>query len=66
LVATLLDTEFAIEVRSGLHCAALIHRHLGTSPHGTLRVSGGHGTTVDQITRLGDAVTEIAAELGIG
>jgi cysteine desulfurase family protein len=66
LVATLLDTEFAIEVRSGLHCAALIHRHLGTSPHGTLRVSGGHGTTVDEINRLGGAIGEIAAELGIG
>jgi len=66
LVATLLDTEFAIEVRSGLHCAGLIHSHLGTSPHGTLRVSGGHGTTVDEIARLGDAIGEIAAELGIG
>jgi cysteine desulfurase / selenocysteine lyase len=66
LVATLLDTEFGIEVRSGLHCAALIHRYLGTSPHGTLRASGGHGTTDDQIRRLGDAIAEIAAELGIG
>jgi len=66
LVATLLDTEFGIEVRSGLHCAALIHRYLGTSPHGTLRASGGHGTTDEQIRCLGDAIAEIAAELGIG
>jgi selenocysteine lyase/cysteine desulfurase len=63
MVATLLDTEFGIEVRSGLHCAALIHDFLGTSAQGTLRISGGHGTTLDEIDRLGEALEEIATEL---
>lgn len=71
MVATLLDTEFGIEVRSGLHCAALIHDFLGTalqgtSAQGTLRISGGHGTTLDEIDRLGEALAEIATELQLG
>jgi selenocysteine lyase/cysteine desulfurase len=65
-VASLLDTEFGIEVRSGLHCAALIHDFLGTAPHGTLRISGGHGTTLDELDRLEAALTEIASELQLG
>jgi cysteine desulfurase/selenocysteine lyase len=66
MVATLLDTEFGIEVRSGLHCAALIHDFLGTAAQGTLRISGGHGTTLDEIDRLGEALQEIATELQLG
>jgi selenocysteine lyase/cysteine desulfurase len=71
MVATLLDTEFGIEVRSGLHCAALIHDFIGTSApgmssQGTLRISGGHGTTLDEIDRLGEALEEIATELQLG
>lgn len=65
-VASLLDTEFGIEVRSGLHCAALIHDFLGTTPHGTLRISGGHGTTLDELDRLEAALIEIASELQLG
>jgi cysteine desulfurase family protein len=66
MIATLLDSEFGIEVRSGLHCAALIHDFLGTSTQGTLRISGGHGTTLDEIDRLGAALEEIATELQLG
>ncbi len=71
MVATLLDTEFGIEVRSGLHCAALIHDFIaaeprGTPSQGTLRISGGHGTTLDEIDRLGEALQEIATELQLG
>ncbi|NLF97578.1 MAG: aminotransferase class V-fold PLP-dependent enzyme [Candidatus Riflebacteria bacterium] len=29
--------EFGIETRIGLHCAPLVHRHLGTFPTGTVR-----------------------------
>jgi selenocysteine lyase/cysteine desulfurase len=28
-------------VRAGFHCAALVHRHLGTTPGGTVRASFG-------------------------
>lgn len=45
-LAMLLDQEFGIEARSGYHCAALMHRDLGTETHGgTLRISFGHTST---------------------
>jgi cysteine desulfurase/selenocysteine lyase len=66
LVASLLDSEYGIETRSGLHCAPLIHRQLGCSPGGTLRISAGHSTTSDQVLRFGTALREIVTELGIG
>lgn len=34
-----LNEGFSIETRSGLHCAPLAHRHLGTAPDGTCRFS---------------------------
>lgn len=66
LIASLLDTEYGIEARSGLHCAPLIHRQLGSSPGGTLRISAGHSTTPEQMLRFGTALREIVTELGIG
>ena len=35
----LLEKQFCISTRSGLHCAPLAHRHLGTFPDGTCRIS---------------------------
>ncbi|MCC9644880.1 aminotransferase class V-fold PLP-dependent enzyme [Rhodopirellula sp. JC740] len=61
--AAILDAEFGIEVRSGHHCAGRIHHHLGTESTGTVRLSGGHGTTSDDIARAVDAVSEIARQL---
>ncbi|MEP4685474.1 MAG: aminotransferase class V-fold PLP-dependent enzyme, partial [Rhodopirellula bahusiensis] len=61
--AAILDAEFGIEVRSGHHCAARIHRHLGTDSAGTLRISGGHGTTPEEIDAVIAAVAEIAAQI---
>ena len=63
LVAALLDSEFGIEVRAGLHCAALIHTFLGTAPQGTLRISGGHTTTAADIQQATAALAEILQEL---
>lgn len=37
----LLDSEYGIMVRTGLHCAPLAHKSIGTSPQGTLRFSFG-------------------------
>jgi selenocysteine lyase/cysteine desulfurase len=61
--AAILDTEFGIEVRSGHHCAARIHKHLGTASAGTLRISGGHGTNPEEIDAVIAAVAEIAAQI---
>lgn len=40
-----LDMEYGIMVRSGLHCAPLAHKTLGTFPEGTLRFSFGYFNT---------------------
>ncbi|MBN1103546.1 MAG: cysteine desulfurase [Deltaproteobacteria bacterium] len=45
----LLDAGFDIAVRTGLHCAPLAHRTLGTFPEGTIRVSPGYSTTAEEI-----------------
>jgi len=59
-IVSILDSEFDIAVRGGLHCAPLIHRQLGTIPDGTVRVSGSALTTSEDIHRLIDAVRQLA------
>lgn len=48
-VGKLLDEGFDIAVRTGLHCAPLAHRTLGTFPEGTVRVSPGFSTGEGEI-----------------
>ncbi len=49
-LASVLDSEFGIETRVGLHCSALIHRYIGTEGcGGTVRFSLGHATTTEEI-----------------
>lgn len=48
-IGFLLDTDFDIAVRVGLHCAPLAHRTIGTFPEGTVRVSPGIFNTEDDI-----------------
>jgi selenocysteine lyase/cysteine desulfurase len=59
--AMILDSEFGIEVRSGLHCAALIHQAIGSPPDGTLRISCGETTSSDDLRQLAAALAELAA-----
>lgn len=47
--AAILDAEFGIETRAGMHCAALIHPQIGSQSAGTLRLSAGHTTTDAEI-----------------
>lgn len=54
-----LDSEYSIAVRSGLHCAPMAHRTLGTISSGTIRVSPGFFTTKDDILTLCGAVQKI-------
>jgi cysteine desulfurase family protein len=56
----ILDAEFDIATRPGLHCAPYIHRSLGTFPDGTIRVSPGAFNTEADVDRLGEALAEIA------
>ena len=60
--AMILDAEFGIEVRSGLHCAGLIHDALGSPADGTVRISCSETTTPSTLDRLESALIEIASE----
>ncbi len=57
--ALILDAEFGIETRAGLHCAALIHPFLGSDSEGTLRISAGHDTTESEIKAVIAAINAI-------
>ncbi len=66
-VATILDHNFCIEVRSGFHCAPMVHEDLGTAAGGgTVRMSVGPFSTTEQIDAAVAAVGEIAATMKSG
>jgi cysteine desulfurase family protein len=58
-VSHILDTAYAIAVRSGLHCAPMAHRTIKTFPHGTVRVSVGPYNTEEEMHTFLKAVSEI-------
>ncbi len=58
-IGFLLDEGFDIAVRTGLHCAPLAHRTLGTFPLGTVRVSPGYATTHREIEYFFDALRSL-------
>jgi selenocysteine lyase/cysteine desulfurase len=61
-IGTILDVDFNIQTRTGLHCAPLIHEHMGTSPRGSVRFSIGPFNTEEHIEAAVRAVAETAAE----
>jgi cysteine desulfurase family protein len=61
-LAALLDAQWSIQARAGLHCAPRMHAALGTLPRGTLRFSLGHFTTSEQIDAAIAAIADIAAQ----
>ncbi|MGN0796368.1 MAG: aminotransferase class V-fold PLP-dependent enzyme [Christensenellales bacterium] len=54
--------EAGIAVRSGLHCAPLIHNHLGTLDGGLVRVSVGVDNRQDEATYLLSCLEKIIAD----
>jgi cysteine desulfurase family protein len=59
--AFILDNQWSIQTRSGLHCAPLLHQSLGTAAvGGTLRISLGLHNTPEQIRVTLDALAELA------
>lgn len=58
--ARLLEQDYGILTRCGLHCAPLAHRTLGTYPAGTVRFSLGITTTADEIDAAIRAINTIA------
>jgi cysteine desulfurase family protein len=58
----ILEQCFGIMTRSGLHCAPLAHRTIGTFPQGTLRFSFGSANTLTDIRYILDALRRIIRE----
>lgn len=48
-VAHLLDSEYGIMTRVGIHCAPAAHKTLGTYPTGTIRFSFGYFNTIKEV-----------------
>lgn len=59
-MGVILDSEYQIAVRTGYHCAPLLHSKLQEKGYGgTVRTSIGRFTTEQEITALTEAVEEI-------
>lgn len=58
--ATQIFSKLGIEVRSGLQCAPMTHKFLGTYPAGTIRMSVGCYNTDNDFRLLDDAMLYIA------
>ncbi|WP_408955409.1 aminotransferase class V-fold PLP-dependent enzyme [Natroniella sp. ANB-PHB2] len=61
-VGHLLQQKYGIIVRSGLHCAPVIHHRLGTDEQGMVRVSFGYFNTQQDVEQLLVALKEIVSE----
>lgn len=59
-VGYLLDEGYDIAVRTGLHCAPLAHRTLGSFPEGSVRISPGYFTTREEIDQTCQALRQIS------
>lgn len=51
-LAHVLDSQFQIAARAGLHCAPKAHKHLGSFPGGSLRLALGHRVSEEGLQRL--------------
>ena len=58
-VAYLLDKNYGIMTRVGLHCAPSAHQTLGTYPTGTVRFSFGYFNTEEEVLFAVKALEEI-------
>lgn len=61
-VNDVLNTRYDICVRSGAHCAPLMHKALGTDKSGVVRFSFGISNTPDEVDTAINAVAEISEE----
>lgn len=59
----LLENEFEIRVRSGLHCAPLLHRALGTEERGLVRISFSYFNTKKEVEFILQSLAELAFRL---
>jgi selenocysteine lyase/cysteine desulfurase len=59
-VAYILDTEYNIAVRPGLHCAPLAHKTIGTENIGAVRFGVGPFTKKTDVIAAAKALKEIS------
>ncbi len=59
-LGAILDADYGIAVRSGLHCAPLVHQQMGTLEKGGVRFSLGPFTTASDIFAVLEAMGRIA------
>ena len=62
-VSDILNQEYGICLRSGLHCAPLIHKTLDTEKRGLVRVSIGYDNTMREAKRLVYAIEDTIQRL---
>lgn len=60
-IGFLLDRQYGIAVRTGMHCTPLAHQVAGTGSTGAVRASVGYGTTEKHIDALIEAIQHIAS-----
>lgn len=60
-VSYILQNGYDIVTRTGLHCAPLIHKYIGSGPEGTVRVSISDKTTSAEMNAFLNAISEITA-----
>lgn len=60
-ISSILDEKYHICTRSGLHCAPLIHKYLGTTQTGLTRISLSYFNNKREIKHLIKAIKEIAS-----
>lgn len=59
-LSAILENQYGLLTRSGLHCAPFTHRALGTQPGGGLtRLSFGPFTSIEDVDAAADAVDEL-------
>ncbi len=62
----LLEEGFNVLTRVGLHCAPAAHRTTGTYPQGTVRLTPGYFTTIDDTDTAIEGCRYLASKKGGG
>lgn len=58
-ISYMLDKEYGIMTRCGIHCAPSAHRTLKTFPQGTVRFSFSHFNTMEEVKYTVDAINSL-------
>ncbi len=62
-IAFILERDYGILTRCGMHCAPMAHKSFNTYPEGTLRFSFGYFNTSNEIASVADAINKTLKEI---